>query len=143
MIPLPKQLQDIHKLFGCLGYGQVFIISYHDLPGGQIFFQAQDKQIFILFRDAEIRNECDAQANPGQIDEKVIAAEFDFRNQIQMGFLEHGMQELAGGAFSVQHQNRVGLQFPQAYFFALKRKILLICHEHVPKLPQRPGRMGV
>ena len=44
------------------------------------------------------------------IQQQVVAAQFDLRHQIQLVLLKQLMQIFAGGAFSIQHQDRVILQ---------------------------------
>ena len=50
-----------------------------------------DKELLFVLWDTEIRHEGDSKADAGQVDQKVIAAELDLRDQIEMGLLEHGV----------------------------------------------------
>ena len=77
-----KGLKHVHKLFGSLGYRNAFVVGYHHLTGRKLFSQIQDKKIFIIGRDAEIRYKGNAKTNSGQIDEQVIAGKLDLRSQV-------------------------------------------------------------
>lgn len=135
--------QHIHKLLGCLRDREVFIISHDDLSGRELFLKIQDVQVFIVVWDTEIRHEGDPQPDPGQIDEKIVAAQFDLRHQIQLMLLEHTVEKLAGGAFSVQHEDRVFLKLLEADPFSFQRKIMLIRYENIRKFPEAADILGI
>lgn len=63
------------------------------------------------------RNKSDAKSDPCEIDQKIVAAQLDFRNQIQLMLLEERMQKFTGCTFSVQHDDRITLQFFEESFF--------------------------
>ena len=59
----------------------------------------------------EIRNKCDFFADAGMVFQKVITAEFDLRNQIQLILKEQVVNLFAGCTLSVQHKDRVVQKF--------------------------------
>ena len=63
----------------------------HKLPCREFLFGLHDKQVIVWLLDAEIRDESDSQTDPGEIDEQIIAGQFDLRNEIQMMLLEKPM----------------------------------------------------
>ena len=71
------------------------------------FSRSYDKQVIVWLLDAEIRNESDPQTDPGEIDEQIVAGQFDLRNEIQMVLLEKSMQKFTGRAAFIQHQDQV------------------------------------
>ena len=58
---------------------------------GKRFFQIENEEIFLLLRNAEIRNKRDPQPDFRQIDEQIIAAQFNLRYQIQLVLLKHAL----------------------------------------------------
>ena len=54
-----------------------------------------------------IGHERDAKSDPGQIDQKVIAGELDFRHEIELVLLEDLVQEFIGRTVFVQHKDRI------------------------------------
>ena len=80
--------------------------NYH-LAGRKLFGKIQDKKVFIIGRDTEVRYKSNAKTNTGQVNEQIITGKFNFRYQVQMAFLEDLVQEFTGGAFAVQHHDRV------------------------------------
>lgn len=79
----------------------------HKLPCREFLFGLHDKQVIVWLLDAEIRDESDPQTDPGEIDEQIVAGQFDLRNEIQMVLLEKSMQKFTGRAAFIQHQDRV------------------------------------
>jgi len=101
---------------------------------GKRFFQIENEEIFLLLRNAEIRNKRDPQPDFRQIDEQIIAAQFNLRYQIQLVLLKHAVQKFAGSAFAIQHQDGIGLQFLQCDHSVFQGKIRFICHKYIGKI---------
>ena len=59
----------------------------------------------------------DAETDAGKINQEIVTAQFDFRDQIQLVLLEEVVQEFAGGAFTVEHHDRVIQEIFQVQFF--------------------------
>ena len=95
---------------GGLGQGNLLLIGQNELPAGQFFPDVQAEQILALAVQEEVRDKGNAEADAGQIQQQVVAAQFDLRHQIQLVLLKQLMQLFAGGSFSIQHQDRVILQ---------------------------------
>lgn len=83
----------------------------NQLPDGKLCFQFQTEQSAALLWKTEVRHEGDAKSDVCQIDEQVIAAQLNLRYQIQLVLLEDLVEKFTGGAFPVQHQDGIGLQF--------------------------------
>lgn len=82
-------------------------------------------------RNAEVRDKGDSESDACQIDQEIVAAKFDFRDEIEMGFLEKGMEEFAGGTFLVQHHDRQGLELFQCDFTAFQREMVWVGYENI------------
>ena len=77
----------------------------------KLFFGLDDKELVGILWYTVVRNKSDAKSDPCEIDQKIVAAQLDFRNQIQLMLLEERMQKFTGCTFSVQHDDRITLQF--------------------------------
>ena len=65
------------------------------------------------------------QDRSGQINEQIIAGQFDFRHQIQLFLLEQTVEEFTGHALFIQHKDRVGQKFFKTQGLVLQiRKML-------------------
>ena len=113
---LNEVLENFQKLFCSNGQRKLWIVGDDKFAFWQFFFNIQYEQISV-FRDAVIRNKSDSQANPGKINQKVIASQFNLRDQVKLILLEQVVEKLTGGAFSIQHHDRIGKQVFQMEIF--------------------------
>ena len=108
-------------------------MHHHELTLRKSLLKLQDEQAAVGGRDAEIRHKGNTQADFGQIDQQIIAAQLNFRHQVKLMLLEHAVEKFAGGAFFVQHEDRIGLKLLQAQLPALQGKKFLIGGKYVVK----------
>ena len=66
---------------------------------------------------AIVRNAGDTKTDTGKVNQKVITAQFNFRNQLQLMGEEEIVHEFAGGSFPVEHHDRVVQYIFQVQFF--------------------------
>ena len=85
----------------------MFIVGHGQFAGGKLFLCLQHKEVFAVVTDAVIRDKGDAQADPGQIQQQVVAGQFDLRDKVQLMLLEYLMQEFICRAVFVQHEDRI------------------------------------
>ena len=64
-----------------------------------------------LLYETVIRHKCNAKADAGKVDQKIVAAKLNLRHQIELKTLKLAVQELTRCTFSVEHQNRVLQKF--------------------------------
>ena len=83
------------------------IVSDDQFPFRQFFFCLYNEQPTRFVRDTVIWNTGNPEADTCQINQKVIAAQLDFRHKIQLMLLEKYMKEFAGCTFLIQHKNRI------------------------------------
>ena len=81
-------LKIAEKFLRCAGEGEMIIVGEDQLPLWEIFLCVQHIDPVGPVRDTVIRNKCDSQTNAGQIDQKIIAGQFDFRNEVELVLLE-------------------------------------------------------
>ena len=77
LIPVRVSLKKLNELPGGLGDWEGFVVDDDQLALRKRFFQIENEEIFLLLRNAEIRNKRDPQADFRQIDEQIIAAQFN------------------------------------------------------------------
>ena len=56
---------------------------------------------------AIVRNAGDTKTDTGKVNQKVITAQFNFRNQLQLMGEEEIVHEFAGGTLVIEHQQRI------------------------------------
>jgi hypothetical protein len=56
---------------------------------------------------AIVRNAGDTKTDTGKVNQKVITAQFNFRNQLQLMGKEEIVHEFAGGTLVIEHQQRI------------------------------------
>ena len=100
----------------------------------KLFFGLDDKELVGILWYTVVRNKSDAQSDPCEIDQKIVAAQLDFRNQIQLMLLEERMQKFTGCTFSVQHDDRITLQFFEGKLFPLQFRKGLVCDKDIVKI---------
>ena len=54
----------------------------------KLFFGLDDKELVGILWYTVVRNKSDAKSDPCEIDQKIVAAQLDFRNQIQLMLLK-------------------------------------------------------
>lgn len=74
---------------------------------------------FAIVGYAVVRDKGDAETDAGKINQEVVTAQFDFWDQIQLVLLEEVVQEFAGGAFPVEHHDRVVQEIFQVQFLSI------------------------
>ena len=110
------KLQNIQKFFCCFGQRQLWVVG-NDEGSAREFFLDVQREEFAIVGDAVVRDKGDAETDAGKIDQEIVAAQFDFRDQIQLVLLEEVVQEFAGGAFPVEHHDRVVQEIFQVQLF--------------------------
>ena len=100
----------------------------------QLFFGLDDKELVGVLCYTVVRNKSDAKSDPCEIDQKIITAQLDFRDQIQLMLLEERMQKFTGGTFFVQHDDRITLQFFEGKLFPLQFREGLVCDKDIVKI---------
>ena len=100
----------------------------------KLFFGLDDKELVGILWYTVVRNKSDAKSDPCEIDQKIVAAQLDFRNQIQLMLLEERMQKFTGCTFSVQHDDRITLQFFEGKLFPLQFRKGLVCDKDIVKI---------
>ena len=85
---LSKFIKITHKFSNCFGRRDLFIISNYKFSLRKGFFCLYDKKLIWIVRDTVIRDKGDPKPNAGKINQKIIAAQFDFRNEIQLMLLK-------------------------------------------------------
>ena len=56
---------------------------------------------------AIVRNAGDTKTDTGKVNQKVITAQFNFRNQLQLMGKEEIVHEFTGGTLVIEHQQRI------------------------------------
>ena len=57
--------------------------------------------------DTVIRYKCNPQSDAGQIDQQVIARQFNLGHKVKLVLLEKPVEEFTGSAVSVKHEDRI------------------------------------
>lgn len=71
----------------------MFIVGHGQFAGGKLFLCLQHKEVFAVVTDAVIWDKGDAQADPGQVKQQIVAGQLDLRDKIQLMLLENLVQE--------------------------------------------------
>ena len=66
----------------------MLIVNDNELSCRKNLISVNHKQIVGIFRDTVIRNKGNSQSDFSKVDQKIIAAELDLRDEIQLMFLE-------------------------------------------------------
>ncbi len=103
------------------------------LPRGQLLLGVHDKEIVVLPGDAVVRKKGDAQADPGQVDKQVVAAQLHLRHKVQVVLLELAVEKLACGALLVQHQDGVLQKLRKGEAAALQVREIPVGKKDVPE----------
>ena len=102
--------------FAALVSGSCGLWAMTRVRPGRFFLDIQGEE-FTIVGYAVVRDKGDAETDAGKINQEVVTAQFDFRDQIQLVLLEEVVQEFAGGAFPVEHHDRVVQEIFQVQFF--------------------------
>ena len=100
------ELENVQEFLRCFGQRQLGIVGNDEGSARELFLDVQGEE-FTIVGYAVVRDKGDAETDAGKINQEVVTAQFDFRDQIQLVLLEEEVQEFAGGAFPVQHQDRM------------------------------------
>ena len=100
----------------------------------------QHGQSVTAVRGAEIRNERDAEADPGEIDQQIVAAQLDCGNKIEGMLQKQIVQKGARCRTAAEHQDGELLELREGQRLR-QRKMLRAGKEHIAKgfeLPDQP-----
>lgn len=114
----PFELENIQEFLRCFGQRQLGIVGDDEGSAGEFFLDVQGEE-FTIVGYAVVRDKGDAETDAGKIDQEVVTAQFDLRDQIQLVLLEEVVQEFAGGAFPVEHHDRVVQEIFQVQFLSI------------------------
>ena len=100
------ELENVQEFLRCFGQRQLWVVGDDEGSAGEFFLDVQGKE-FTIVGYAVVRDKGDAETDAGKIDQEVVTAQFDLRDQIQLVLLEEVVQEFAGGAPFIQHEDRI------------------------------------
>ena len=110
------ELENVQEFLRCFGQRPLGIVGDDEGSAREFFLDVQGEE-FAIVGYAVVRDKGDAETDAGKINQEVVTAQFDFRDQIQLVLLEEVVQEFAGGAFPVEHHDRVVQEIFQVQFF--------------------------
>ena len=110
------ELENVQEFLRCFGQRQLRVVGDDESSAREFLLDVQGEEFAIVWY-AVVRDEGDAETDAGKIDQEVVTAQLDFRDQIQLVLLEEVVQEFAGGAFPVEHHDRVVQEIFQVQFF--------------------------
>lgn len=85
----------------------MFVIGGNKLSFWKFFGSLNDEEIVGLYRKTIIRDKGDPQTDACKINQQVVAAEFNLRDEIELMLLKQRVKEFACRAFFVQHDDWV------------------------------------
>lgn len=113
------------------------VVGDYQLAGGELFDYLYLEQVGVLVY-AIIGDKGNSETDIRQVNQEVVAAQFNFGNQIQLVLLEEVVEKFAGGAFSVEHQDGMFQQFFQMeWFFDQLGKVFPAGNKDILKLVDR------
>ena len=115
-----------HELFCGRAQGELFAVHDHKLAGRKLFCQHNLKQVRRSPRQTVIRHKSDSETDGGQIQQEIVAAQLDFRHQIQLMLLKKIVQVLAGGTLAGQHENGIVQKLPEGKPLVFQIKIMAV-----------------
>lgn len=111
----------------------MFIISDDKLPFGQIFFRLEHIDTFCFVRDTVIRDECNTETDPCEINEQIVAGELDLRHEVQLMLLKEPVKEFVRGTVFIQHQDRIFEKLAEGKLFPLQLAVSITCDKDIPE----------
>ena len=111
------ELENVQEFLRCFGQRQLRVVGDDEGSAREFLLDVQGEE-FAIVGYAVVRDEGDAETDAGKIDQEVVTAQFDFRDEVQLVLLEEVVQKFAGGAFAVEHHDRVFQEVFQGAFFA-------------------------
>ena len=137
------ELENVQEFLRCFGQRQLRVVGDNEGSAREFLLDVQGEE-FAIVGYAVVRDEGDAETDAGKIDQEVVTAQFDFRNEVQLVLLEEVVQEFAGGAFAVEHHDRVFQEIFQVEFFAHQFFVVSgACDEAVFERMDRPDMVAV
>lgn len=112
------ELENVQEFLRCFGQRQLRVVGDDESSAREFLLDVQGEEFAIVWY-AVVRDEGDAETDAGKIDQEVVTAQFDFRDEIQLVLLEEVVQEFAGGAFAVEHHDRVFQEIFQVEFLPI------------------------
>lgn len=88
-------LKVFKKCFHRFRHWDPIVISYQDLAFRELFFRLHNEESRGIFFQTVVRDKGNPKSDSRQVDEQVIAAKLDLRNEVKLIFLEQIVQKFA------------------------------------------------
>ena len=136
------ELENVQEFLRCFGQRQLRVVGDDEGSAREFLLDVQGEE-FAIVGYAVVRDEGDAETDAGKIDQEVVTAQFDFRDEVQLVLLEEVVQEFAGGAFAVEHHDRIIEKLGECEGLILQREVLGACDEDIAEFADGTDAVGV